>query len=108
MPLPPGDAHSSESRSGPTLNDLIALATPEHILRHPHADGRGVSVCVMDSGVERTLLENRCHARGHILEGLEGGVFVLNRPEPLPYEGRQSTPHGTTVADILLTIAPRI
>src|SRR5439155_11525827 len=29
-------------------------------------------------------------------------------PEPLPYDGHQSTPHGTTVADILLTLAPRV
>src|SRR5262249_7476165 len=28
--------------------------------------------------------------------------------EPLPYTGMQSAPHGTTVADILLTISPRI
>lgn len=26
----------------------------------------------------------------------------------MPYDGRQSTPHGTTVADILLTLAPRV
>jgi hypothetical protein len=26
----------------------------------------------------------------------------------LPYDGRQSTPHGTTVADIILTLAPRV
>ena len=25
----------------------------------------------------------------------------------MPYDGHQSTPHGTTVADILLTVAPR-
>ncbi|HWY87946.1 MAG TPA: S8 family serine peptidase, partial [Gemmataceae bacterium] len=36
------------------------------------------------------------------------GIFTAEDAEPLPYEGRQSTPHGTTVADILLTIAPRI
>jgi subtilisin len=26
----------------------------------------------------------------------------------LPYEGRQSTPHGTTVADIILSLAPQV
>jgi hypothetical protein len=35
-------------------------------------------------------------------------IFSAARPEPFPYEGRQSTPHGTTVADIILTLAPRV
>jgi hypothetical protein len=26
----------------------------------------------------------------------------------LPYDGHQSTPHGTTVADVILTLAPRV
>ena len=26
----------------------------------------------------------------------------------MPYDGHQSTPHGTTVADIILTLAPRV
>src|SRR5207248_8520178 len=40
-------------------------------------------------------------------QAIDGGIFLQERPEPLPYEGRQSTPHGTTVADIILTLAPR-
>jgi len=39
---------------------------------------------------------------------IEGGVFTAGRPEPAPYDGHQSTPHGTTVADIILTVAPRV
>jgi hypothetical protein len=35
-------------------------------------------------------------------------VFTAEQPEPLPYEGKQSTPHGTTVADVILTMAPRV
>src|SRR5262249_20321223 len=38
----------------------------------------------------------------------EGGIFRPERPEPLPYDGHQSTPHGTTVADIILRLAPRV
>ena len=30
---------------------------------------------------------------------IDGGVFTADRPQPLPYDGHQSTPHGTTVAD---------
>lgn len=90
------------------FDEVFALLTPERLLRDPRATGAGVSVCVIDSGVERTLLEERCRQRGQEIERIEGGIFVADRPEPLPYDGRQSTPHGTTVADILLTVAPRI
>src|SRR5438309_8733264 len=42
------------------------------------------------------------------MKPIEGGIFTADRTEPLPYEGRQSTPHGTTVADIVLSLAPRV
>jgi subtilisin len=42
------------------------------------------------------------------LHPIRGGIFTLNRPEPEPYTGHQSTPHGTTVADIILTLAPGV
>src|SRR5262249_43418156 len=70
--------------------------------------GEGIKVCVIDSGVERSLLEERFRQRGTAILPIEGGVFVADRPEPLPYDGHQSTPHGTTVADIVLTLAPRV
>jgi hypothetical protein len=41
------------------------------------------------------------------IEAIEGGVFEPKSATPLPYTGQQSAPHGTTVADILLSIAPR-
>jgi len=95
---PPGDPFA----------DLFALLSPRRLLHHPSATGEGVSVCILDSGVERALLEERSRQRGQILHPIEGGIFLAGRSEPLPYEGHQSTPHGTTVADILLTLAPRI
>jgi subtilisin family serine protease len=78
------------------------------LLHHPQATGEGVAVCVIDSGVERALLEEKFHRRGQSVLPIEGGIFTADRTEPLPYEGHQSTPHGTTVADILLTVAPRV
>ena len=33
------------------------------------------------------------------------GIFTTDQADPLPYDGRQSTPHGTTVADIILYCA---
>jgi hypothetical protein len=90
------------------FDELFALLTPERLLHDPRATGEGVSVCVIDSGVERSLVEQRARERGQQIHPVEGGVFVAERPEPLPYEGRQSTPHGTTVADVILTLAPRV
>jgi hypothetical protein len=88
--------------------ELLALATPERLLLGPRATGEGVKVCVIDSGVERELLAERCRRRGRELAFLEGGLFTGARPDPLPYDGHQSTPHGTTVADIILTLAPQV
>jgi subtilisin family serine protease len=90
------------------FDDILALVTPERLLRDPRASGQGISVCVIDSGIERAVLEERFRGRGQEIERIEGGVFSAERAEPLPYEGRQSTPHGTTVADIILTLAPRV
>jgi hypothetical protein len=88
--------------------EVFALLTPERLLHDPRANGEGVRVCVVDSGVERALLEEKFRRSGQAIYPIEGGVFTADRAEPLPYDGRQSTPHGTTVADILLTLAPRV
>src|SRR5205807_10077989 len=88
--------------------ELFALLTPDRLLRDPRANGEGVSVCVIDSGVERSLLEEKHRRPGQEIYPIEGGVFRADKAEPLPYDGRQSTPHGTTVADVILTLAPRV
>ena len=88
------------------FDDLLALLTPERLLRDPRATGEGVSVCVIDSGVERAVLEEKFRRQGQEILPIEGGIFTAAQAEPLPYTGHQSTPHGTTVADILLTVAP--
>jgi hypothetical protein len=94
---------------GPDVFDeLFRLLTPQRLLHDPRATGAGVDVCLIDSGVERAVLEERARTRGQAIEAIQGGVFSVDRAEPLPYEGHQSTPHGTTVADIVLTIAPRV
>src|SRR5262249_26668728 len=97
-----------EPRRRDVFEELFALMTPEHLLQDPRATGEGVRVCVVDSGVECALLEQRAQQRGQEIYPIDGGLFSPDKREPLPYQGKQSTPHGTTVADILLTIAPRI
>lgn len=90
------------------FDQIFALLRPEQLLRDPAANGEGLRVCLIDSGVERSLLEERFQGQGQAIHRIEGGIFVAGRAEPLSYEGRQSTPHGTTVADIILRLAPRV
>lgn len=90
------------------FEEIFSLLTPERLLLDPRATGAGVSVCIIDSGVERAVLEDKYRKLGREIVPIEGGVFLPGQAAPAPYDGRQSTPHGTTVADILLTIAPRV
>jgi subtilisin len=93
----------------PTVFDeIFALLSPDRILRDPRATGEGVRVAVIDSGVERAVLEKKFQTAGRVIEPIEGAVFTAQSAEPLPYTGKQSAPHGTTVADIVLTLAPRV
>jgi subtilisin len=98
----------SPRAGGDVFDEIFGLVTPDRLLHDPRATGEGVTVCLVDSGVDRSVLGERCRARGQEIYPVEGGVFTLGRSEPLPYEGRQSTPHGTTVADIILSLAPRV
>lgn len=90
------------------FDQLFALLTPQRLLDDPRATGEGVVVGVIDSGIDRALLEAKYRARGQTIEPIEGAIFRTDQPEPLPYAGKQSAPHGTTVADIILTMAPRV
>lgn len=90
------------------LDDILDLCSPRRLLRDPRATGEGVSVCILDSGVDRQVLEEKFRRTGQELHPIEGGIFTAEANEPLAYDGKQSTPHGTTVADVLLTIAPRV
>jgi subtilisin len=98
---------SPEPDGAEALEQALALLTPERLLHDPRATGEGVKVCVVDTGVERALLEDRFRRRGQEILPIDGALFSPGKPEPLPYDGRQSAPHGTTVADIILTLAPR-
>jgi subtilisin len=87
---------------------ILSLLTPDRILHDPRATGEGVSLCVVDSGVERAVLEAKFSRGDQPMVPIEGGIFSADKADPMPYEGRQSSPHGTTVADIVLTVAPRV
>ena len=93
----------------PTVFDeIFRRVTPDRLLRDPRATGEGVSVAVIDSGVERDLLDEKYRTAGTPIHPIEGAVFTPGVSGPQPYNGHQSSPHGTTVADIVLTMAPRV
>jgi subtilisin len=94
--------------SADVFEEIFALLTPDRLLHDPRATGESVRVCVLDSGVERSLLQEKYREQGEVLYPIEGGIFIADQAAPLPYEGHQSTPHGTTVADIILSLAPRV
>lgn len=98
----------SDPRPRNLIEEACQLFTPERLLKDPRANGEGVTVCVIDSGIERRLLEEKFQRRGTPIQPIEGAIFHPNSPEPLPYEGKQSSSHGTTVADIILTLAPEV
>ncbi|MGL4421931.1 MAG: S8 family serine peptidase [Gemmataceae bacterium] len=89
------------------FDEIRALMAPERFLHDPRANGSGVRIAVLDSGIERATLVERFAQQQIPLEPIEGVIFRGQPPVAHPYEGRQSSPHGTTVADIILTIAPR-
>jgi subtilisin family serine protease len=90
------------------FDEIFARLTPDRILKDPRATGDGVSVAVIDSGVERAILEEKFRKQGVDIRPIDGAVFRPGTTTPLPYDGHQSSPHGTTVADIVLTLAPRV
>ncbi len=90
------------------LQQITSKLTLSHLLDDPRATGKGVKVCVIDSGIDRPTIADRCLGRQQPIPEIQGGIFLAGNSEPLPYEGQPSTPHGTTVADIILPIAPEI
>lgn len=89
------------------FSQLFDLLRSEKVLADPRATGEGVRVCVVDTGIDRQRLAERARARGQEVLPVEGAVFREDRVEPVPDDGKASSPHGTTVADILLGVAPR-
>jgi subtilisin len=73
------------------LADAIAAIVPDAVLNHPAATGAGVRVAVLDTGVDPASVPLAGAAR------FPGATAA----------GAPSGPHGTTVAHILHTLAPR-
>lgn len=87
------------------FSDLLAIIHPDRLLHDVRANGAGVRVAVIDSGVDSAMLAER---HSFVTErAIPGVVIPAVRSAPVTAAGPPSSPHGTTVADIVLTIAPR-
>jgi subtilisin family serine protease len=73
------------------------------LLAHPTATGASVRVALIDTGVDGAILQQR-----HGVTLAASLRFVPDRLDPLPVEGPPSSSHGTTVADVILSLAPRV
>jgi len=72
-------------------------------LLHSSADGSGIRVGVIDTGIDQASL----HRQGYTRE-VQGAIFETGQSKPMPYAGQQSTPHGTAVARLILKHAPAV
>lgn len=90
------------------FSQLLDLVHPDRLLKDPRATGAGVRVAVIDSGIDRAVLRDKSATLGREFKPIQGGVFFTDRAAPAPDHERASAPHGTTVADIILTLAPDV
>lgn len=84
------------------LDDVLGRLTADRILHDPAADGRGITVVSIDTGVDRDLLRSR-HPACQSIRTFRRDAQAIVESDAAP-----GGPHGTTVADILLTVAPKI
>ena len=66
--------------AGDMFEEAIALFTPARLLANPLASGEGVRVALIDTGVERKVIEARCRRRGTEPVPLEGALFCRWTP----------------------------
>lgn len=86
----------------PTALDIaFAQWTATALLHDPRADGRGVTIVMADTGIDRDVIRGR-HPDHRPFRSFRYAPGTIAESADPP-----SGPHGTTVADILLTIAPQ-
>ncbi|MFO0926924.1 MAG: S8/S53 family peptidase [Gemmataceae bacterium] len=87
---------------------LFTLLRPEQLLGDPPPPARRAGVRGQRQRRRPRPAAGESLARGASSPAPIEGWCSDDRPDPLPDGGRASSPHGTTVADILLTVAPRV
>ena len=74
------------------------------VIDDPLATGDGVRLAVIDTGIQRSLIAQRWP----MAKPIPGVVFEAGSALPNDDDGQHSAPHGTTVADIVLRLAPQV
>ncbi len=88
------------------LKDLVSAGDIKGLLQNINADGRGVKVALIDTGVNFPKLQKKYEEVGHSLNNITHALF---KPEGQVDYSANKIPfisHGTVVADIILSHAP--
>jgi subtilisin family serine protease len=88
------------------FTDLLTLVHPDRLLHDPRATGAGIRVAVVDSGIDADVLAARHPALRS--RPIVTAAFPPDQPAGARPAEAPSSPHGTTVADIILAVAPGV
>ena len=89
------------------LQNLIKLGFRDGLLGNPLADGSGVNIALIDTGVNVTKLQRKFDGKGVKFKPIKNALFKPNGVIDYSSIAPPVLPHGTVVADILLNHAPQ-
>ena len=89
------------------LHNLIKLGFRDGLLGNPLADGSGVNIALIDTGVNVTKLQRKFDGKGVKFKPIKNALFKPNGVIDYSSIAPPVLPHGTVVADILLNHAPQ-
>jgi subtilisin family serine protease len=89
------------------LHNLIKLGFRDGLLGNPLADGSGVNIALIDTGVNVTKLQRKFDGKGVKFKPITNALFKPNGVIDYSSIAPPVLPHGTVVADILLNHAPQ-
>ncbi len=89
------------------LQNLIKLGFRDGLLGNPLADGSGVNIALIDTGVNVTKLQRKFDGKGVKFKTITNALFKPNGVIDYSSIAPPVLPHGTVVADILLNHAPQ-
>ena len=89
------------------LQNLIKLGFRDGLLGNPLADGSGVNIALIDTGVNVAKLQRKFDGKGVKFKPITNALFKPNGVIDYSSIAPPVLPHGTVVADILLNHAPQ-
>ncbi len=89
------------------LQNLIKLGFLNGLIENPLADGSNVNIALIDTGVNAVKLQRKFDGKGVNFKPIIHALFKPDGIVDYSSTGSPLLPHGTVVADILLTHAPQ-